>query len=116
MPYSTSRGSENRTSSGFACPTKNLRARHAMRCVVGNWIPAARKSGRIRTRRFVSRCSLVKFDLLVESFDAFNERFLAFPLKILRSWWKLSLFTAPHRGTDTAPHNIVVRRILLLED
>src|SRR6266496_12133 len=49
MPYSTSKALKKQTSSGFACAMKSSRALHAKRCVVANWIPAPRKSGRIRS-------------------------------------------------------------------
>jgi hypothetical protein len=54
MPYSTSKASKKQTWSGFACAMNNSHAQRAKRCVVGNWIPAPRKSGRIRSRRFVN--------------------------------------------------------------
>jgi low affinity Fe/Cu permease len=54
MPYSTSKALKKQTSSGFACAMKSSRALRAKGCVVGNWIPAPRKSGRIRSHGFLN--------------------------------------------------------------
>jgi low affinity Fe/Cu permease len=52
-------------------------AREALRR--GDWIPAPRKSGRIRSHRFVNGRSLIKFDLLVERFDVIDGTFILVP-------------------------------------
>src|SRR4030095_2299799 len=44
-------------------------------------------------------------DLLVESFDAFNEPSLHFTLTTSRSYRKHSLSLIARSGTDSAPHN-----------
>jgi len=44
-------------------------------------------------------------DPLVESFGAFNEPFLRFPLTASRSYRKRSLALIARYGTDSAPHN-----------
>ena len=93
MPYSTSKASKKQTWSGFACAMNNSRAQRAKRCVVGNWIPAPRKSGRIRSRRFVNGRSLIRFDLLVARFDSRDGSFILVSLKPERSGRKLQPFS-----------------------
>src|SRR6266550_9491216 len=57
MHYLTSKVLKKQTSSGFVRGTKSLRALRAKRCVVGNWIPVRRKSGRIRSHRLLHHSS-----------------------------------------------------------
>src|SRR5580765_2915573 len=59
MHYSTSKGLKKQTSSGFACAMKSSRGLRAKRWGVANWIPAPRKSGQIRSHRFVNGRSLI---------------------------------------------------------
>jgi len=49
---------------------------------------------------------MIYADLLVESFDAFNEPFLRFPLTALRSYRKHSLSLMTRSGTVSAPTDL----------
>jgi hypothetical protein len=74
------RGDQKQTLSGFECGMKSSRAVRAKHWGVANWIPAPRKSARIRSRLFVNGRCLIKFDLLVEPFDVCDETFILVPL------------------------------------
>jgi hypothetical protein len=93
MLYSISKALKKQTSSGFACAMNNSHARHAKRCVVGNWIPAPLNSNRIRSRRFVNGRSLIKFDLLVARFDSRDGSFNLVSIKPERSGRKRQPFS-----------------------